>query len=98
MKSMVFKEKSIFKEKLANPKVNARGSQARSQKFAMGRGCFGGLGANPLADGGTGVWVRNPQRSKILHFLQKQLNFRTILIKKNNAFKTRHRNWQCKHD
>ena len=42
--------------------------QARSQKFAMGGELFGGLGAEPPAAGGTGVWGRSPQRSKILHF------------------------------
>ena len=32
----------------------------------------GGLGANPPAAGGTGVWGLSPQRSKVLHFfLQK---------------------------
>ena len=32
----------------------------------------GGLGAKPPAAGGTGVWGRSPQRSKIMHFfLQK---------------------------
>ena len=67
----------------------------------------GGLGAKPPAAGGFqdslelaysfrrrhGVWGRSPQRSKIFHFLQKELNFRATLIK-NNAFKTWHRNWQ----
>ena len=51
---------------------------------------IGGLGAPLPAAGGTGVW--GPQRLKILHFFQKYLNFRAILIK-NNAFKTWHRNW-----
>ena len=50
-------------------------SQARSQKFAMGGGCFGGLGAKPPAAGGTGVWGRSPQRSKILHFFAKITSF-----------------------
>ena len=61
--------------------------QARSQKFAMGGGCFGGLGAEPPAAGGwgfggiapaaggTGVWGRSPQRSKILHFFAKINSF-----------------------
>ena len=31
----------------------------------------GGLGAKPPAAGGTGVWERSPQRSKILHFFAK---------------------------
>ena len=48
--------------------------QARSQKFAMGGGLVWGVSGQGL------------QRSKILHFLQKYLNFRAILMK-NNAFK-----------
>ena len=48
--------------------------QARSQKFAIGGGCFGGLGAEPPAAGGQwesggeapsrrrqGVWGQSPQ-------------------------------------
>ena len=35
----------------------------------------GGLGANPPAAGGTGVWWRGPQRSKILHFFAKITSF-----------------------
>ena len=55
--------------------------QARSQEFAMGGGAVvgawkrspepleaGGVGAKPPAAGGTRVWWRGPQRSKILHF------------------------------
>ena len=60
------------------------GTQARSQKFAMGEGCFGGLGAGPPVAGGQwglggeapscrrlGIWGRSLQRSKILHFFAK---------------------------
>ena len=59
------------------------GTQARSQKFAMG-GCFGRLGAGPLVAGGQWglggeapscwrlrVWGRSPQRLKFLHFFAK---------------------------
>ena len=35
----------------------------------------GGLGAKPPAAGGTGVWGRSPQRSKILHFFAKITSF-----------------------
>ena len=45
--------------------------QACSQKFAMGGGYFGGLGAKPLAAGGIGVCEWSPQRSKNLHFFAK---------------------------
>ena len=31
----------------------------------------GGLGAKPLAAGGTGVWGQSPQRLKFLHFFAK---------------------------
>ena len=41
-----------------------------------------GLGAKPPVAGDTGVWELSLQRSKILHFLQKYINFRTNLIKK----------------
>ena len=60
-------------------------NQARSQKFAMGGAVWGvwglspleagGLGALPPAAGGTGVWGRSPQRSKILHFFAKITSF-----------------------
>ena len=66
--------------------LHKKWNQARSQKFAM-RGLIfgsgggasscrrpigaGGVGARPLAAGSTAVWGRSPQRSKILHFLQK---------------------------
>ena len=59
------------------------GTQARSQKLAMW-GLFWGLWAGPLVTGGQwglgdnapssrrlGVWGRNLQRSKFLHFLAK---------------------------
>ena len=61
--------------------------QARSQKLAMG----GGGGLFWESEGGA------PSARKFCIFLQKELNFRAILMK-NNAFKTLHRNWQCKHD
>ena len=35
----------------------------------------GGLGAKPPAAGGTGVWGRRPQRSKILRFFAKITSF-----------------------
>ena len=38
--------------------------QARSQKFAMGGGCFGGLGAKPSAAGGWGFWGKAPSRRR----------------------------------
>ena len=57
------------------------GTQTRSQKFAMGEGCFRGVGAGPPVAGGQwglgcealscqrlGVWRRSLQRSKSLHF------------------------------
>ena len=63
------------------------GTQTRSQKFAMGKGCFRGLGAGPPVAGGQwglggeapscqrlGVWRRSLQRSKTLHFFHKYLN------------------------
>ena len=37
------------------------GTQARSQKFAMGKGCFGGLGAGPPVAGGQwGLGAKPP--------------------------------------
>ena len=45
----------------------------------------GGEGAKTTAAGGTGVSGRSSQRSKFCIFLQKEFNFRAILIK-NNAF------------
>ena len=56
------------------------GTQARSQKFAMG-GLFWGSG------GGVS------SARKFCMFLQNELIFRAILIE-NNAFKTWHKNWQ----
>ena len=60
------------------------GTQARSQKFAMGKGFFGGLGVGTPVAGGQwglggeapsfqrlGVWGLSLQRSKILHFFAK---------------------------
>ena len=54
--------------------MHMRHIQARSQKFAMGGGCLGGLGAEPPAAGGQwgsggeapscrrlGVWGKSPQ-------------------------------------
>ena len=38
------------------------GGQARSQKFAMGAGCFGDLGAEPPAAGTWGVGGKAPIR------------------------------------
>ena len=58
----------------------------------------GGLGAKPPAVGGTGVWGRSPQRSRSLRFFSKITKFWGYFDKKNNAFKTWLRNWQCKHD
>ena len=57
--------------------------QARSQKFAMG-GCFGGLGAKPPAAGGA--------LANFAFFCKYNLILE--LFKKNNAFKTWHRNCQ----
>ena len=37
------------------------GTQVRSQKFAMGQGCFGGLGAGPPVAGPMGVRRQSPQ-------------------------------------
>ena len=47
------------------------GRDRRADRNSQFGGCFGGLGALPPATGGTGVWGHSPQRSKILHFLQK---------------------------
>ena len=82
------------------------GTQARSQKFAMGEGCFGGLVAGPPVTGGQwGLGGEAPaargwgcgggafSARKFCNFLQNELNFRAILIV-NNAFKTWHKNWQ----
>ena len=55
------------------------GTQARSQKFAMGAVLEVGGGASSAR--------------KFCMFLQNELNFRVILIE-NNAFKMWHRNWQ----
>ena len=46
------------------------GTQARSQKFAMG-GCFGGLGAKPPAAGGWGSGSGAPSARKFSIFLLK---------------------------
>ena len=64
--------------------AQCRAWAAHSQKFAIAGAVWGvwgrslqppkatgGLGAKPLAAGGTGVWRRNPQRLKILHFFSK---------------------------
>ena len=60
-------------------------SQARSQKFVMGRGCLGGLGAEPPALENFAFFCKN--------------NFILGLFwLKNNAFETWLRNWQCKHN
>ena len=56
------------------------GTQARSEKFAIG-GLFWGSGGGASS------------ARKFCMFLQNELNFRAILIK-NNAFKTWHKNWQ----
>ena len=71
-----------------------------------GSGCFGrspqppeangGVGAKPPAAGGTGVWGRSSQRSKILHFFCKNNFILGLFWLNNNAFKTWLRNWQCK--
>ena len=53
--------------------------QARSQKFEMGELC---LGAKPPAAGGTGSGGSAPSARKFCVFLQKELHFRAILIKK----------------
>ena len=67
--------------------------QARSQKFAMGGGCFGGLGAKPPPTEARRFGGGAPSARKFCIFLQIKLNFRAISIK-NNAFKTWHRTWQ----
>ena len=82
------------------------GTQTRSQKFAMGEGCFRGLRAGPPVAGGQwwlggeapscqrwGYGGGSSSARKLCIFLHKYLNFRAILIE-NNAFKTWHRNWQ----
>ena len=46
------------------------GTQARSQKFAMG-GCFGGLGPKPPAAGGWGSEGGAPSARKFCIFLLK---------------------------
>ena len=67
-------------------------SQARSQKFAMGRAVLGsrrrqlGVWGETLNHRNlevcTGVWGLSPQRSKIVYFFwQKLLNFRPLLRK-----------------
>ena len=38
--------------------------QARSQKFAMGEGCLGGLGAEPPAAEGWGFGGKTPSRRR----------------------------------
>ena len=68
-------------------------TQARSQKFALWGLVWGSEGGAPGHQRPMGVRGRSPQRSKILHFLQNELNFKAILIE-NNAFRTWHRNWQ----
>ena len=81
------------------------GTQARSQKFAMGAvlGVWGRGSKSPEANGGEGVkppaagdlgsggGASNAQNFCI--FLQNELNFIAILIE-NNAFRTWHKNWQ----
>ena len=82
------------------------GTQARSQKFAMGGAVLGvwgqgpqspeangGEGAKPPAaeDLGSGGGASSAQNFCI--FLQNELNFSAILIE-NNAFRTWHKNWQ----
>ena len=50
--------------------------QARSQKFAMGGGCFGGLGAEPPAAGGQwGCGGRAPTARKFCIFFAKITSF-----------------------
>ena len=56
----------------------------------------GGLGAKLPADGGMGA---QPPILKIFGFFcNDNLILGLFLMKKNNAFKTWHKNWQCKHD
>ena len=92
----VQKKKLKQQSAMGHRNVDNKSCQARSQKFAMGGGAVlgvwgrspqppeanGSLGAEPPAAGGTGVEGRSPQRSKILRFFAKKLNFRVILIKK----------------
>ena len=47
------------------------GEDRRVGRNSQWGGYVGGLGAKLPAAGGTGVWGRSPQRSKILLFLQK---------------------------
>ena len=77
--------------------------RARSQKSAMG-GCFGGVGAESPAAGSWGSEAKPPAFRKFciflvlyffalksfIFFLQKELNFRPILIE-INATETWHR-------
>ena len=76
----------------------ARNSQWGAVLGVWGRGLQSpeakrGPGAKPLAVEGWGSGGGAPSPRKFCIFLQKQLNFRAILIK-INAFKTWHRNWQ----
>ena len=51
--------------------------------------------ARNLQWGVAGVWGPSSQRSKILYFFAKIINFGPILIK-INAFEMWHKNLQCK--
>ena len=44
--------------------------QARSQKFAMGEGCFGGLGAKPQPPEAGGLEAEPPVLANSAFFLQ----------------------------
>ena len=81
-----------------NPVGNFVNSRRRVARNSQWGGCFGFLGAEPPAAGGTGAWGRSPQRSKILHFFCKNNFILGLFSLNNNAFKTWVRNWQCKQD
>ena len=64
------------KKKRSSPKIEVRflsklGEDRRVARNSPFGGYVGGLGAKPSAAGGTGVWGRSPQRSKILLFFRK---------------------------
>ena len=59
--------------------------------------CFEVWGRSPQPSEARGLRAEPPAHKKFCLFLQKQLNFRAILIK-ICAFKAWHRNRQCKHD
>ena len=49
---------------MENYRIENRSRQARSQKFAMEGGCFGGLGAEPPAAGGQWGLEAKPQAAR----------------------------------